>query len=96
MTERFTVRTTPRFDRLAKSLRRQHPEFIPRLQEAVTILAEDPYNRSGAHQIRKLVDRRQGEGEWRLRLRRFRFRYDIYGRDVVLQFCGLRDERTYR
>jgi mRNA-degrading endonuclease RelE of RelBE toxin-antitoxin system len=35
-------------------------------------------------------------GQYRLRLGRFRFRYDIEGRMVVLYYCGLRREDTYR
>jgi hypothetical protein len=92
----FTVRTEPRFDRLAKALRRQHRDFTERYKEAIAILREDPYNRSGTHPIKKLVDVRPGEGQYRLRLRRWRFRYDVRGQDVVLQSCGLRDEKTYR
>jgi hypothetical protein len=37
-----------------------------------------------------------GQGQYRLRLRRWRFRYDIYGQDVMLTYCGLRSEATYR
>ncbi len=96
MAERFTVRTTPRFDRLAKALRKGNKEFAARYREAIAILADDPYNRSRAHQIRKLVAVESGEGQWRLRLGRWRFRYDIEGSEVVLYVCGLRDESTYR
>ena len=96
MAERFSVRTTPRFDRLAKALRRRNKEFTARYREAIAILADDPYNHSRAHQIKKLVDVKPGEGQWRLRLGRWRFRYDIEGSEVVLYVCGLRDESTYR
>ena len=34
--------------------------------------------------------------QWRLPLGRWRFRYGIYGREVVLHYCGLRREETYR
>ena len=63
---------------------------------AVAILSVDPYNRSRDHPIRKLESVRHGEGQYRLRLGRWRFRYDIYGREVVLHYCGLRREDTYR
>ena len=96
MAARFTVRTEPRFDRLAKALRRRHREFTERYEEAIAILREDPHNPRRAHPIKKLVDVGPGEGQYRLRLRRWRFRYDIEGRDVVLYSCGLRDESTYR
>jgi mRNA-degrading endonuclease RelE of RelBE toxin-antitoxin system len=84
MAERFSVRTTPRFDRLAKALRRQNKEFTARYREAIAILADDPYNRSRAYQIRKLVNVGPRQGQWRLRLGRWRFRYDIDGSEVVL------------
>ena len=63
MAERFSIRTTPRFDRLAKALRRRNQEFTACYREAISILADDPYNRSRAHQIKKLVDVRPGEGQ---------------------------------
>ena len=96
MAERFSVRTTPRFDRLAKGLRRRNQEFGARYREAMAILAADPYNRSRAHLIKKLVAVKPGEGQWRLRLGRWRFRYDIESSEVVLYVCALRDESTYR
>ncbi len=96
MTPVFSVRTTAAYERLARHLLKHHAEF-PSLQERmVQILAADPYNRTSAHDIKKLVDVPLGDGQWRLRLRRFRFRYDIYGHDVVLQYCGLRREDTYQ
>jgi mRNA-degrading endonuclease RelE of RelBE toxin-antitoxin system len=48
------------------------------------------------HNILKLKDTVRGDGQWRLRLGRFRFRYDIYDREVLLLYCGLRREDTYR
>jgi mRNA-degrading endonuclease RelE of RelBE toxin-antitoxin system len=96
MAERFSVRTTPRFDRLAKALHRRNKEFTARYRQAIAILADDPYNRNRIHQIKKLVDVGPGQGQWRLRLGRWRFRYDIEGTEVVLYVCGLRDESTYR
>ena len=95
MTGTFVVRTTPRYERLARDLARNHAEFLTR-QEAVQILGADPHNHSRRHNILKLGGVRQGEGQYRLRLRRFRFRYDIYDRDVVLHACSLRREDTYR
>ncbi len=95
MTSPFSVRTTPRFERLARSLLKGHPEFRALLQEATDVLRADPYNHSRAHNIKKLVDVPAGEGQWRLAHGRFRFRYDIYGQEVALQYCGLRREDTY-
>ena len=96
MARNFSVRTTPHFDRLAKALRRRSKEFHARYREAIAALADDPYNRSHTHQIKKLVAVNPGEGQWRLRLGRWRFRYDIEGSEVVLHICGVRDESTYR
>jgi mRNA-degrading endonuclease RelE of RelBE toxin-antitoxin system len=84
MADRFNVRTTPRFDRLAKALRRRDQEFTAQYREAIVTLTDDPYNRSRSHRIKKLVDVKPGEGQWRLRLGRWRFRSDIEGSDVVL------------
>jgi mRNA-degrading endonuclease RelE of RelBE toxin-antitoxin system len=95
MTPSFSVRTTPRVDRLLKSLARRHRELIERYAEALEILSTDPYNRSRRHDILKLQGIALGEGQYRLRLGRWRFRYDISGRDAVLQYCGLRREDTY-
>ena len=66
MARRFSVRTTPHFDRLAKALRRRNNELTARYREAIAILTDDPYNRSRAHQIKKLVQVVPGEGQWRL------------------------------
>jgi hypothetical protein len=96
MTTPFTVRTTPRFERLARPLRKRHPEFQELLARAFEILKTDPYNHARTHNIKKLEGVPVGEGPWRLTLRHFRFRYDVYDRDVVLQYCGLRREDTYR
>jgi hypothetical protein len=96
MTPPFSVRTTPHFERLARSLHRTHPESGTLHERAVAILSADPHNRSRAHHIKKLEAVPLGEGQWRLSLGRFRFRYDVYGREVVLQYCGLRREDTYR
>ncbi|PYV40050.1 MAG: hypothetical protein DMG06_21460 [Acidobacteria bacterium] len=59
-------------------------------------LQSDPYNRSRRHAIKKLEGVKPGEGQYRLRLGRWRFRYDIFGQEVVLHYCGLRREETYR
>ena len=97
MTPRFSVRPSPRFERLARRLTDQHPrEFPARYAEALNILEIDPANLSHRHPIRELADVRAGDGAWRLRLGRFRFRYDIAGHDVELVYCGLRREDTYR
>ncbi len=92
----FRVRAVPRFRRFARSLTRKHPAFAEIYAEAVALLQADPYNRSRAHQVRKLSDVKPGDGQWRLRIGRWRFRYDIEDKDVLLYACGLRREDTYR
>ena len=95
MTSPFSVRTTPHFERLLRRFR--HPaELADRYAEALAILRADPYNRTRRHAIRKLEAARPGEGQFRLRLGRWRFRYDVDGAEVVLHYCGLRREDTYR
>ena len=96
MTSSFSVRTTPRYERLSQQLLKRHPEFQAVQARARETLAADPYNRTRGYHIKKLQGVRSGDGEWRLSLGRFRFRYDIYGQQVVVQYCGLRREDTYR
>jgi mRNA-degrading endonuclease RelE of RelBE toxin-antitoxin system len=82
---------------MARALDRQHPHvFADQLEEALSILREDPYNRHGRHAIKKLQGVAQSEGQYRLRLGRWRFRYDISDSDVILMWAGLRREDTYR
>jgi hypothetical protein len=95
MTPTFTVRTNSRYDRLAKTLQRRHPEFVVHHRSTLTILATDPYNRSREHHIKKLEGVPEGDGQYRLALGRWRFRYDIVGQVVLLSYCGLRREDTY-
>lgn len=92
----FSVRTSSRFDRLAKTLTLRQPDFPSRYDRAREILGTDPSNRTRSCPIKKLEGVKQGDGQYRLSLGRWRFRYDIYGRGVVLHYCGLRQEKTYR
>lgn len=96
MTPPFLVRTSAHYERLARRLGRGRPDFAPSHERAIEILETDPYNRTRQHDILKLEGVPAGKGQWRLRQRRFRFRYDILGREVTLQHCGLRRENTYR
>jgi hypothetical protein len=95
MSPAFTVRTNSRYDRLAKTVQRRHPEFVTRHRSTLQILATDPYNRSRSHDIKKLEGVSEGDGQYRLALGRWRFRYDIFGTVVLLSYCGLRRESTY-
>jgi len=92
----FVVRTTPQFERLLKKLTQHHPDLPDRFAEAIEILQTDPYNSTRSYPIKKLQGIKAGEGQYRLRLIRWRFRYDIWGREVELNYCGLRREDTYR
>ncbi len=96
MKQPFPVHNTPHYEHLVRKLLNAHPELDPIQERVHEILSADPYNRSRAHPIKKLKGVPQGEGQYRLRLSRWRFRYDIYGREVWLFYCGLRREETYR
>jgi mRNA-degrading endonuclease RelE of RelBE toxin-antitoxin system len=54
------------------------------LEELIEILSDDPHNRSGRHQTKKLAALKAGEGQWRVRWRDYRLRDDIFGSEVVL------------
>ena len=91
----FSVRTSPGFDRLLRRLHKKHRDLADIYEQATTILAADPYNRTRTYQIKKLEAQKRGSGQYRLRLGRWRFRYDIESTDVVLENVGLRREDTY-
>lgn len=96
MTSRFSVETSPRFERLARKLAEDHRDFAQVYAQALTILGDDPFNRSRRHPIKKLKGVQDGDAVWRLRIRRSRFRYDIEQLVVRLKLCSLRREDTYR
>jgi hypothetical protein len=58
----FLVRTTSQYERLARQLRKRQPKFDAAQQSAFSILGQDPTNRSGAHDIKKLTNVPRGEG----------------------------------
>lgn len=96
MMEFYLVKAGPSYDRLARRLMKQHPDFDSIEGRAREILEDDPYNRSRKYSIKKLESVKQGEGQWRLAIGRWRFRYDIYNKEILLAYCGLRREETYR
>jgi mRNA-degrading endonuclease RelE of RelBE toxin-antitoxin system len=96
MPDAFRVRSTARFDRLVKTSRKRHKEFVQILADALAILEEDPLDRKRIHQVKKLANVKAGDGQYRLRLGRWRFRYDVTDAEVTLRYCGLRRENTYR
>jgi len=55
MTPPFSLRTTSRYERLARHLLRSHPEFRALQERAFEIFTRDPHNRTGAQNIRKLA-----------------------------------------
>lgn len=96
MTPLFRVLATPHFERLFRKLSRRHPDLQGVFRSVLLTLEADPHNRTNRHLIKKLAGVKPGEGQYRLQMGRWRFRYDIFGRDVVLHYCGLRREETYR
>ncbi len=84
MAGRFRVLATPAFEREFRRSSKGNTALVKALDELLTVLAEDPPNRSGQHKIKKLAGVKSGEGQWRIRWREYRLRYDIFGADVVL------------
>lgn len=92
MADAFRVLTTPAFEREFRKSSRGNAALIDALDELLAILAEDPHNRNGQHQIKKLAGLKSGEGQWRIRWRDYRLRYDIFGDKVVLHSFRHRKE----
>jgi mRNA-degrading endonuclease RelE of RelBE toxin-antitoxin system len=88
----FRVITTPAFEREFRKASRGNAALIDALDPLLAILAEDPHNRTGQHQIKKLAGLKPGEGQWRIRWRDYRLRYDIFGDKVVLHSFRHRKE----
>jgi mRNA-degrading endonuclease RelE of RelBE toxin-antitoxin system len=80
----FRVLTTPAFEREFRAISKKDSALVRALEELIAILHDDPHNRSGQHQIKKLAGLKPGEGQWRVRWRNYRLRYDIFGDEVVL------------
>jgi hypothetical protein len=95
MATSFAVHPTSHYQRLSTKLQKGNRDFEAVERSAVAVFAVDPYNRSRNHNIKKLEGVSTGEGQFRLSLGRWRFRYDIFGKVVLLSYCGLRREDTY-
>ncbi len=54
------------------------------LEDLCAVLRDDPQNRSGRHNIKKLAGLKPGEGQWRIRWRDYRLRYDIFREKIIL------------
>jgi mRNA-degrading endonuclease RelE of RelBE toxin-antitoxin system len=84
MPEIFRLLPTSRFKRDVEEVYRHHPAILQQLESLKVILTHDPYNRSRRHDIQKLRDVPNGEGQYRIRSGRYRLRYDVSGSDIVL------------
>jgi len=91
----YRILSTPHFDRDYKSLARRTPGAISHVEAMVEVLREDPYARSGRHNVKKLKGMKKGEGQWRIAAGDYRIRYDVLEKNVVLYSCKPRRE-AYR
>ena len=92
MPGQFQVLTTPAFEREFRRVSRGSSLLVNALENLITTLREDPYNKSGRHKIRKLAGLKSGGGQWRIRWRDYRLRYDMVGKEVVLHSFRHRKE----
>ena len=92
MAAAFRVVSTPAFEREFRKTSRGKAELVEALEELIAILSEDPQNRGGRYQIKKLAGLKPGEGQWRIRWRDYRLRYDILDKEVVLHSFRHRKE----
>jgi hypothetical protein len=58
----FRLLTTPAFEREFRAIARKDAALVRALEELIEILGNDPHNRSGRHQIKKLAGLKQSEG----------------------------------
>ncbi len=58
----FRVLTTPAFDREFRAISRKDSALVGALGELIEILSNDPHNRNGRYQIKKLAGLKPGEG----------------------------------
>lgn len=84
MPPQFQVLATPAFEKEGRKLTRRNPDLVSALEKLVLILGDDPYNRGGQHNIKKLAGLKPGQGQWRIRFGDYRLRYDIFGQKIVL------------
>src|SRR5882672_6962139 len=86
MTAVFRVLTTPTFEREFRRTSRGDSTLLQALEELLTVLRQDPHNRTGQHKIKKPAGLKADKGQWRIRWREYRLRYDIFGNEVVFAF----------
>lgn len=92
MAAAFRVVSTPAFEREFRKASRGKAELVEALEELIAILGEDPQNRGGRYQIKKLAGLKPGEGQWRIRRREYRLRCDTLDKEVVLHSFRHRKE----
>jgi|ERR687884_1616291 mRNA-degrading endonuclease RelE of RelBE toxin-antitoxin system len=80
----FRVLASPHFERDVRKRVKQNRQLLSLIREMRNVLAQDPYNRTNAHDITKLKDVKQGDGQYRIRSGDYRIRYDIFDSDVLL------------
>jgi mRNA-degrading endonuclease RelE of RelBE toxin-antitoxin system len=80
----FRVVSTPGFERDLRRVSRGNRVLLQAVRGLLAVLAEDPHNRGGSHQIKKLSGLKPGEGQWRIRWHQYCLRYDIIGAEVLL------------
>ena len=88
----YVVQSTPAFERDARKLVKNNPKMGDVLEAIRAALQEDPFNLSRKHNIKKLIDVKDGEGQWRIRSGVYRLRYDVYGHKVVLHSVNHRSQ----
>ena len=84
MPDQYSVLTTPAFERDFRKASRGSAALVGALEELLGVLRNDPHNRTGQHNIKKLAALEPGEGQWRIRWRDYRLRYDVFGEEVIL------------
>jgi mRNA-degrading endonuclease RelE of RelBE toxin-antitoxin system len=84
MPDQYSVLTTPAFERDFRKASKGSAALVGALEELLGVLRNDPHNRTGQHNIKKLAGLEPGEGQWRIRWRDYRLRYDIFGEEVIL------------
>lgn len=78
----FTVVVTRSFERDLRKLQKKDKDILVTYEKCLDALESDPFNKSRAHDIKKLSGVK--EGEWRIRFGKYRVRYDIHNKEVAL------------
>lgn len=84
MPDQYSVLTTPAFERDFRKASIGSATLVGALEELLGVLRNEPHNRTGQHNIKKLAGPKPGEGQWRIRWQDYRLRYDVFGEEVIL------------